>query len=113
MGTKHTPLPWTIDTDGTGRQFAIVTSTHDADGPDDDVCEVYGGNADDYETRVANAVLIVNAVNSRDDLLAACKMLLWYYETFRDSTPKGPTELDDIASARAAIAKAEGQDGTP
>lgn len=62
--TAHTPTPWTIDSDGDGKPNAIITSTHDADGPDDDVCEVYGGNSDDDETRAANAALIVRAVNS-------------------------------------------------
>lgn len=41
------------------------------------------------------------------DLLTISKMLLYYYDAFRDSTPKGPTELEDIAAAKAAIAAAE------
>ena len=42
------------------------------------------------------------------ELLAELKSVLWYYEAFRDGSPKGPTELEDIASARAAIRKARG-----
>lgn len=67
--SKHTPGPWTTDSDGDGKAFAIVTSTHIEGGPDDDVCEVYGGNTDDEATRKANATLIAAAPK----LLAACK----------------------------------------
>lgn len=58
---KQTPEPWIIDTDGDGKPFAIITSTHDKGGLDDDVCEVYGGNGDDDGVREANARLIASA----------------------------------------------------
>ena len=61
MNTNHTPGPWVTDTCGEGKPFAIVTSTHLPDGPDDDVCEVYGGNDDDDLVRQANAKLIAAA----------------------------------------------------
>ena len=49
-------------------------------------------------------------VNSHHNLLEACKAALWYYDAFRDKSPVGDTERDDIEAVRAAIAKAEGRD---
>jgi len=43
------------------------------------------------------------------ELLETCKSLLFYYENWRDKSPVGDTEKEDIESARAAIAKAEGR----
>lgn len=43
------------------------------------------------------------------ELLDALKMMLFYHEAFRDKSPIGTTEADDIATARAAIAKAKGE----
>ena len=48
------------------------------------------------------------AYDAAKDLLEACKMALWYYETFRDKSPVGETEKDDVAFIRGAIAKAKG-----
>lgn len=40
------------------------------------------------------------------DLVTHLKCALDYYQMFRDSSPVGPTEADDIASCQAALAKA-------
>ena len=68
--SKHTPGPWTITTGAEGN--TLVTSPHDKDGIDDDVCLVYGGNDKDPETMGANARLIAAA----PELLAALKRTL-------------------------------------
>ena len=56
---EHTPGPWTLTTGADNER--IVTSTWDADGLDDDVALVYGGNAADPDVREANARLIAAA----------------------------------------------------
>ena len=96
----HTPTPWTIDSDGDGKPNAIITSTHDSNGPDDDVCEVYGGNADDDSTRKANAALIASA----PDLLAALEAMV-------DASWNGPIDADHPARQKAAdaLAKTRGE----
>lgn len=100
MKIKHTPGPWFIDSDGEGKPNAIVTSTHDKDGIDDDVCEVYGGNSDNCDTREANAHLI----SAAPDLLSACKLMAGYI-----ARPEGFGDTFEImAKAVEAIAKAEG-----
>jgi hypothetical protein len=42
-----------------------------------------------------------------EQLLAEAKSLLYYYEAFRDKSPVGLTEADDIATAKAILAEAE------
>lgn len=42
-----------------------------------------------------------------DSLLKACKAALWYYESFRDSSPVGDTEKDDIAWIKSVIEQCE------
>jgi hypothetical protein len=121
---QHTPTPWTIDSDGDGKPNAIITSTHDKDGPDDDVCEVYGGNADDDATRAANAAFIVAACNSHAQLLADVKRLREALAGLVDlsNDPAGSTfTLREVfgtfhqsqqvegARARAALAATEGR----
>ena len=56
---KHTPGPWTVATGADGS--TLVTSPHDRDGIDDDVCLAYGGNDSDPEAMSANARLIAAA----------------------------------------------------
>ena len=53
----HTPGPWVLDEGCNGD--LLITSTHDSNGPDDDVCLVYGGN--DGERRTEDARLIAAA----------------------------------------------------
>jgi hypothetical protein len=94
----HTPGPWESKgsagytghrvIDSAGRSLAAFPSTMTRP----------------REERDANAALIAAAT----DLLEACQMAIWYYRTFRDNSPIGATERDDIASIEAAIAKATG-----
>ena len=101
--SNHTPGPWFTDTDGDGKDFALVTSTHDKDGPDDDVCEVYGGNCDDDDTREANARLI----SAAPELLELVKSLVDTREKhFISNEGDGLYGWDE--RARAAINKAKG-----
>ena len=107
MGIKHTPGPWVIDSDGDGKANAIVTSTHLAS-LDDDICEVYGGNMDDDDTRQANARLIAAA----PDLLAALRTLANQISPDSDDYPDSSyfrMMQDAEEKALAAIAKAEGK----
>lgn len=64
MTSQHTPGPWTLTTGADNER--IVTSTWDADGLDDDVALVYGGNAADPDVREANARLIAAAPTMYD-----------------------------------------------
>lgn len=111
----HTPGPWVTDTDGEGKPFAIVTSTHNSDGPDDDVCEVYGGNDDDDAVREANARIIA----ASPAMLAALKraadaldeaMTVHIYDADNGDEPDPECEyVATLAEIRAAIAAAEGE----
>lgn len=41
------------------------------------------------------------------ELHESCKVLMYYYDAFRDKTPKGPTEIEDIAACREILERAE------
>lgn len=96
--SAHTPGPWVVTS--AEQPDDLVTSTH-AQGLDDDVCEVYGGNDDLDEVRAANARLIASA----PDLLEALKALSGAVG-FRIDDPRVQHIHD---AARAAIARAEGK----
>jgi hypothetical protein len=107
MTTEHTPGPWTFDTSGEGKPCSIITSVHDEHGPDDDVCEVYGGNTDCEKTREANARLIAAA----PEMLSALYGLVGCLDNgsvIIDGFDRRATE-EDYRIARAAIAKATGE----
>ena len=78
--TDYTPGPWVITTGADDER--IVTSTWDANGIDDDVALVYGGNDADPAIREANARLIAAA----PDLLAALDFLTRAARTEPQST---------------------------
>ncbi len=105
MGTKHTPGPWFVDCDGDGKQNSGWTSTHE-EVSDDDVCEVYGGNCDDDETRAANAALIAAAPELLEALRPFAE-LLESPDEWPDETFECFVDVADIKRAIAAIAKAE------
>jgi len=111
MTTEHTPGPWTFDTSGEGKPCSIITSVHDEHGPDDDVCEVYGGNTDCEKTREANARLIAAA----PELLDAVLDMLGQLEAVgllidgEDCGQWHGAEGLSFAKAREAIAKATGE----
>ncbi len=94
----HTPVPWHLGTDGnvysgtTGGRL-IATVDHNANG--DDVPSSKPDNAD----------LIVRAVNSHADLLAACEAVLEYTKQYAHGRLRG----SDLRSlVEAAIAKGRG-----
>lgn len=104
--TNHTPGQWVLTTGSDDER--IVTSTWDADGLDDDVALVYGGNDDDPVTREANAHLIAAA----PDLLAALELALYDFDTWGEvwqSDDDDGVNFPAINAARAAIAKARGE----
>jgi hypothetical protein len=96
MSTTHTPIPWYAT--GKHVQSAAINE-------DNYVCEAEGNSE---EQANANAALIVRAVNSHDELLAALTDLL---EFARNAVPE--YQADNMAHyeaiARAAIAAAEGR----
>ena len=100
--TDYTPGPWVITTGGDDE--TIVTSTRDADGLDDDVALVYGGNDADPATCEANARLIAAA----PDLLAALESIEEQIRLIGIEDWHGAEGLD-VSVVRAAIAKALGE----
>ena len=102
MTTKaaHTPGPWrtySYSDSASARQWTVGTP-----GGDRIADNIERGKPTDEAE--ANARLIAAA----PELLEACKSALRYYEMFRDSSPMGDTELDDIAWIKAAILAATG-----
>jgi hypothetical protein len=90
MNNKHTPGPWTIAMGADGS--TLVTSTHEKDGIDDDVCLVYGGNDSDPKTMSANASLIAAAPELdayrryvEDDMVRRGGWTTLRFDEFRDS----------------------------
>jgi hypothetical protein len=107
--TQHTPGPWKTwndsacpqirsDAVGSGYYGTIASVTQRDEHP------VHGG-AVSHQQATANACLIAAA----PELLAALESMIYYHDAFRDKSPVGPTEADDTAAARAAIAKARGE----
>lgn len=93
----HTPLPWTIEC--TGDSFCIVNRDHDGD--DWEVCEAYSKE---------NAEFILRACSEHGELLDALRNMVGMFDT-PVVRLKFDSEYHRLAceSARAAIAKAEGQ----
>jgi hypothetical protein len=70
----------------------LVTSTHEKDGIDDDVCLVYGGNDNDPKAKMANARLIAAAPELdayrryvEDDMVRRGGWTTLRFDEFRDS----------------------------
>jgi hypothetical protein len=96
---KHTPLPWHADgpevmgLDGNGDYADHVATAWNAPG------------GPEPEGAVANAALIVRAVNAHADLLSACEAVLdWIWPHGGDSDEQREV-YDQVC---AAIAKAKG-----
>ena len=90
MNTEHTPIPWAIGEDGdvfNAEQSACIAK----------VC----GAADGIAEAEANAALIVQAVNSHNELVAAL-------ETAVNIAPNDMLATVWGNEARAALAKAKG-----
>jgi len=99
--TEHTPTPWYVNKSAKAKGIARIT------------CETgliaeCGGHEPEHH---ANAALIAQACNSRDDLLTACKRMLRQLEKigpkWSDGAYKCPTDQADANMLQAAIAKAE------
>lgn len=98
--TKRTPLPWWLVTEEHGRK---VTSP-EVHAASDVVCVLEGAKEED-------ALAIVLAVNSHDDLLAALRDVLAAtdHATGVEPAPRWYARYADrFVAARATIAKAEG-----
>jgi len=120
METKHTPEPWTVlfaaDRDD-GDDIADTQIISTVGCPYSHIATVHYGNEGSdhpgYVEHGANATRIVACINAcaginpeaLPDLLAACELLVYRVECQADGDQIGP---EDIAEARAAIAKATG-----
>lgn len=119
MNAKHSPGPW--ESEGTVRQIAgyfdgsgIGGANYwhterivNGEGETIAHCSRFKSDDGDYLESIANSRLI----SAAPELLEAARTALLYYKMFRDASPSGPTERDDIASVESAIAKAEGSAG--
>lgn len=109
MKTAHSPLPWHVSTNGATRESGgepAFPGVHDSSRKphgEDIVCECLGFS----EECRANAELIVRAVNSHAELVAALALLLARSESSLDqsATHDGLTNCKAIAQARAVLAK--------
>jgi len=103
MSTAHTPGPWA---------YTPGILKHYVDSPDGDVHiglqEMHPIDGHDVPS-AANARLI----SAAPELLAACKAVLAERDRFMSQFDPQPRDTPQIAACRAAIAKAEGRDGTP
>jgi hypothetical protein len=114
---KHTPGPWKLD-GGTGKKGERYVWTDRGEkgkgyiGTHEVCLATVGGkrlareNRDNMDTLEEIIKADATVIAAAPGLLEACKMLLFYYEAFRDSSPNGPTELEDIESAKQTILKA-------
>lgn len=96
--SAHTPGPWRVEDGMIEAECGRVIG---------DVCTGLTKGVHrvgSREEQRANATLIAAA----PELLESLKCMIDYYEMFRGICPKGPTEIDDVASCKAVVAKAEG-----
>jgi hypothetical protein len=104
---QHTPTPWKVD------RFDHLIVSND---PDAVICGVRGQHVTDF-VKPADAYLIVRAVNAHDELLAACKAWVDYFDALtRNDEPgdelakiRNDFHRARIEATRAAIAKATGE----
>lgn len=115
MGTKHDPLPWSVqnkgDLLGKNARHEIVQGEVDISDPSNIPHRRTIVKMPDLSERsYANAAFIVQCVNSHDDLLAACKAMLPYMPCYQGLAPTD-SGLGAMIVAQNAIAKVEWQDG--
>lgn len=99
----HTPTPWNTTEPQPGVKIAIMAQDgqHVADVIDQ-------GLGVDTANMKANADFIVRAVNSHEDLLAACKQAMGAFVNHLDyDCNESSVERESYRALRAAIAKAE------
>lgn len=105
---EHTPLPWGIDPDGHGTPWNIETANGDT--PIALAAQVVGDDTK-QSTRSANALFIVRACNSHDELLEGLASIAKDLEELASyHLPAGHPDYDlameSVKTARAVIAKA-------
>ncbi len=97
----HTPTPWEVSKGRDNEKDGLAEVWGSIVGGDWYVARIWADVKGSEKMAEANAGLIVRAVNSHDDLLAALKVLL-------ASASYSTEAMDDAEEqARAAIAKAE------
>lgn len=104
--SKHTPLPWRI-LDNHPKRSCLYIQAEQSELMIDQVATLYGPDSTDGMTE-ANAALIVRAVNSHADLVAALEAIVAEIDG-----PDRPYSTDSylptqfVDQARAALAKAK------
>lgn len=104
---QHTPTPWKVN----GKGGYLIYVGGDLTARRKFVAQAYDPEAQDKLTNVAkaNAEFIVRACNAHDDLLAACKVaLFWCPECGRFGKREIGVPCERCTPLRAAVAKAEG-----
>jgi hypothetical protein len=100
---SHTPVPWeVVPNDGTEPSILIRTTTGRHQDGEKDVCLIDDTSSESY----ANAVFIVRACNSHDDLLAALEAMLTQWKSW--DLKGSPTDDEIMENAENAIRKARG-----
>lgn len=102
---QHTPTPWTVynahlQNESTGDEFPTITAW-DEKGDCSVTVAICSPDADAvYE----NAAFIVRAVNTHEDLLAACRRVVEVDDRVASTMPS-----EVVDQCRAALAKAVGR----
>ena len=105
--SKHTPGPWEVVNNPPNEDGSTATSIY---GSDQYVADVYCGYAGSKNMPNAEAAANARLIAAAPELLEALDGMIQVYGGDRDwNGPKHSTELELIAMARAAIAKATGE----
>lgn len=102
INIQHSPLPWRVEDDNS------IYCTRPDEGPwYSHVAEVESVSGDMPDC--INAQFIVTACNAHYDLVAALEACVEELEILADMYPKGRHRADSLTAARAALAKAKGE----
>lgn len=110
METRHTPLPW-VATGLRGQWpnqcIGIKHHSENADGGEHAQINVLHATEEARRTASANAAIIVTAVNSHADLVAACEELISEFENILDPG-QGEETWEKVNKAKAVLSQSKG-----